>query len=140
MAACARCASLPPRRICCHSQGGITHHGSGKGKPEHAVTRSLPQGHLLKAGTALLAGVSSQHTLSPKGSTGKALLTALLSRDSTLNKGFVFCQKTSPSALSLRMLPLQSQQGAACQGWAPGQHQWGLGHKAGFEQWVRHKL
>lgn len=99
-----RSASFSPRQIQCDSEGGITNQILEKGKPEHGVIRSLPQGHLLKAVTALLAGVElPAHAESQRQHRKSRADSPPLRLDNSLKKCFV--RKPHPSALSLRMLP-----------------------------------
>lgn len=106
MAVCAHC--LGAHRSLPDGSRTITSRVLEKGKPEHAVIRSLPQGHLLKPVTALLAGPELPAHAESQGNTGKATLTALLS-DGQLPQQML-AQKALSLCLSLRMLPLQRLQ------------------------------
>lgn len=106
MLLCAQNTSSSPRQTQCDSEGGSTHQILEKGKPEHGAIRSLPQGHLLKPVTALLAGVElPAHAESQRQHRKSHADNPPLKRDNSLSKCFV--RKPRPCALSLRMLPLQ---------------------------------
>lgn len=111
--------------------GRITSHDLEKGKPEHAVIRSLPQGHLLKPVAALLAGVELPAHAEPQGQhrKGHALRWATPSNNA-------WPESLAPLLVPEDAAPAEAAAGAGCQGWAPEQCQQGWGHKAGFEQWL----
>lgn len=85
-----RSASSSPSRVRCDSEGGISSHVLEKGKPEHGVIRSLPQGPLLTPVTAVLAGEElPAHAESQRQQRKSHADSPPLELDNSLNKCFV---------------------------------------------------